>query len=69
MMKIIKISKKNKDMDNENFEKTSDIKNEEEIDLITCPFCNDSGFDKVGLKYHLETHCKVYAQTKELKWH
>ena len=56
-------------MDNENFEKTSDIKNEEEIDLITCPFCNDSGFDKVGLKYHLETHCKVYAQTKELKWH
>ena len=38
----------------------------EEIDLITCPFCNDDGFDKVGLKYHLETHCDVYSQTKEL---
>ena len=30
---------------------------------IECPFCNEKGFDKIGLKYHLETHCKEYANT------
>jgi len=27
---------------------------------IICPFCEDTGFDKVGLKYHLAYHCEVY---------
>ena len=31
------------------------------MDLI-CPFCNDIGFDKIGLKYHLEKYCKQYLK-------
>ena len=30
---------------------------------IECPFCNEKGYDKIGLKYHLETYCKEYAKT------
>lgn len=30
---------------------------------LVCPFCNDIGFDKVGLKQHLETYCEEYRQT------
>lgn len=33
-------------------------------DGIYCPFCNDDGFDRVGLKYHLETYCNEYKETK-----
>lgn len=29
---------------------------------IECPFCDEKGFDKEGLKYHLETWCKEYEQ-------
>ena len=31
---------------------------------IVCSFCNETGFDKVGLKYHLETYCDAYAKIK-----
>lgn len=30
---------------------------------INCPFCNENDFDKIGLKYHLERHCKEYDNT------
>ena len=33
---------------------------------IVCPFCGDDGFDKIGLKYHLEYYCKIYQQTEAL---
>lgn len=33
---------------------------------IVCPFCGDDDFDKIGLKYHLRTYCKVYQDTEEL---
>lgn len=26
-----------------------------------CPFCGEPDFDKVGLKYHLQWHCKEYS--------
>ena len=29
-----------------------------------CPFCGDGGFDKEGLKYHLQTYCQIYKDTK-----
>lgn len=28
------------------------------IGMLICPFCNDDGFDKEGLKYHLEKYCE-----------
>lgn len=33
-------------------------------EMLHCPFCNDIGFDKPGLKYHLNTYCKKYEQTE-----
>ena len=31
---------------------------------ITCPFCNENGFDKIGLKYHFDMgYCKEYSDT------
>lgn len=31
---------------------------------IKCPFCDLSGFDKIGLKYHLrDTPCQQYLET------
>jgi len=32
----------------------------EEIVLLTCPFCGDTDFDKIGLKLHLKYHCEEY---------
>jgi flagellar biosynthesis/type III secretory pathway protein FliH len=26
-------------------------------DGITCPFCNDTDFDEIGLKHHLTNYC------------
>ena len=34
-----------------------------ETSSITCPFCNEIGFDKIGLKYHLIIYCKEYTKT------
>lgn len=31
----------------------------------SCPFCNDSGFDLMGLKNHLVKYCLIYS---ELSW-
>ncbi|MBA7499218.1 hypothetical protein ES704_01958 [subsurface metagenome] len=31
---------------------------------IVCPFCGEDDFDKVGLKYHLDTYCKIYQETE-----
>lgn len=36
-------------------------------DGITCPFCGEDDFDKMGLKWHLNTHCEVYRETENLK--
>ena len=30
------------------------------IGELVCPFCKDIGFDKEGLKYHLEKYCEEY---------
>lgn len=31
-------------------------------DLIKCPFCDETGFDKVGLKYHFDAgYCEWYS--------
>ena len=30
-------------------------------DEIACPFCDDEGFDKPGLKYHLRHYCVEYS--------
>lgn len=30
---------------------------------ITCPFCHERDFDKIGLKFHLENYCKSYKDT------
>lgn len=33
---------------------------------ITCPFCGEQGFDKIGLKIHFElTYCKEYEDIYE----
>lgn len=29
---------------------------------IKCPFCNQNDFDLIGLKYHIEHHCEIYAE-------
>ena len=31
---------------------------------VNCPFCNESDFDKIGLKYHLENYCEEYKTLK-----
>jgi hypothetical protein len=30
-------------------------------ELKPCPFCGDGGFDLLGLKWHLQSHCEVSA--------
>ena len=27
-----------------------------------CPYCGDSGFDRIGLKGHLIRYCEAYGQ-------
>lgn len=27
---------------------------------ISCPFCNEKGFDKIGLKHHLGNYCEIF---------
>ncbi len=42
----------------------NDILNSLLSDDVTCPFCKDDGFDKEGLKNHLEHgDCEVYNNT------
>ena len=31
-----------------------------ETEGVICPFCKEDGFDKPGLKYHLQKYCDVY---------
>ena len=34
-------------------------------DLLCCPFCGEEGFDKMGLKGHLEhMDCEIYNETE-----
>ena len=33
---------------------------------IVCPFCDEDGFDKEGLKYHLVFYCKKYEETENV---
>jgi hypothetical protein len=30
---------------------------------IICPFCNEDGFDLIGLKIHLIRYCSMYEET------
>jgi len=39
----------------------------EGVSEIACPFCGDGGFDLIGLKYHLITHCKEYANIENIQ--
>lgn len=40
---------------------------EEDMELISCPFCGEDDFDKPGLKYHLTIgHCDIYNETENL---
>ncbi len=32
---------------------------------MKCPFCEEDGFDKIGLKYHLENYCHKYRDTPD----
>ncbi len=32
-------------------------------ELIDCPFCEETGFDKIGLKLHLEKWCDEFKNT------
>ena len=32
--------------------------------LLRCPFCDESNFDKTGLKRHLIAHCQKYFEVK-----
>lgn len=34
---------------------------------IECPFCGEDGFDKIGLKDHLQNHCDDYDNTDRIK--
>lgn len=31
---------------------------------IVCPFCQADGFDKIGLKNHLISYCRLYKETE-----
>lgn len=33
---------------------------------VLCPFCDEKGFDKIGLKNHLINYCKDYEMTTVL---
>ena len=32
------------------------------MDNISCPFCNETGFDKPGLAYHLLVYCDEHTK-------
>lgn len=37
-------------------------------DLVTCPFCKESDFDLIGLKYHLQQgHCDMYNEIRTMR--
>jgi len=33
------------------------------MEEITCPFCGETDFDKIGLKIHLTCWCELYRNT------
>lgn len=35
-------------------------------DDVTCPFCNEKGFDLIGLKDHLRNYCEDYHEIKSI---
>ena len=35
----------------------------EDIQDLTCPFCGENEFDKIGLKIHLNKWCDEFAKT------
>lgn len=35
-------------------------------DDIICPFCGECGFDKIGLKIHLQNYCEEFESTDTL---
>ncbi len=35
--------------------------------LIKCPFCGEDDFDPIGLKDHLDNHCKNIKAIKTVK--
>ncbi len=39
---------------------------DEQSQDIVCPFCGEEDFDKIGLKWHLQTHCGIYQETEAL---
>ena len=34
---------------------------------IVCPFCSEDGFDKPGLKDHLNVYCEIYQNVEVLR--
>ncbi len=46
------------------YEETQPTENDKDI---VCPFCNEDGFDKKGLKHHLLNYCKEYSETDLLE--
>ncbi len=42
------------------------LKRIETPENIKCLFCGEDDFDLIGLKYHLETYCKVFKETSQL---
>jgi hypothetical protein len=36
------------------------------MSLLACPFCEETNFDLVGLKYHLRFYCDAFDSTPEL---
>lgn len=38
--------------------------NDEE--LIPCPFCEETDFDKIGLKHHLLRWCEEFKNTESI---
>uniref|UniRef100_A0A6M3KZ47 Uncharacterized protein n=1 Tax=viral metagenome TaxID=1070528 RepID=A0A6M3KZ47_9ZZZZ len=35
---------------------------DEQVEDLTCPFCGEPDFDKIGLKIHLERWCEEYEK-------
>jgi len=33
---------------------------------ITCPFCGQDGYDKMGLKHHLNFSCNSFYETEDI---
>jgi hypothetical protein len=38
----------------------------EQTSELTCPFCNESGFDAPGLKRHCEMYCDVWPTVERI---